>query len=59
LPNSAVINVAGKTAYMILISSESLCGEEDFRSPQLKKARLPAGKAGVFQAKKYRYGLDM
>jgi hypothetical protein len=59
LPKSVLIAYALKTADMISISSRGICGEDDFRCARLKKARLPAGTAGVFQAKKYRYGVDM
>ena len=38
---------------------EGICGEDDFRYQRLKKARIPAGMAGIFQTKNYGYGLDM
>jgi len=37
----------------ISISSGGLCGEDDFRRLELKKARLPARMAGVLQVEKY------
>jgi hypothetical protein len=52
LPNSAVINVAGKTADMICISSGGICGGDDFRCPRLKAASLLVGKAGGHQVEK-------
>jgi hypothetical protein len=38
LPNSALITDPEKTAYMISISSKGICGEEDFRFLEWKKA---------------------
>jgi len=58
LPKPSLISKPRKIAYMISISCVELCGEEDFRRRSWRNARLRAGTAGVFQAKKYRYGLD-
>jgi hypothetical protein len=44
---------------MTSISSRGICGEDNFRCPRLKEARLPAGKAGGHQVEKSRCDLDM
>jgi hypothetical protein len=59
LPNPSLITEPAKTAEMICISSKGFCGEDDCGYPRLKKARLPAGKAGSHQVEKSRYVLDM
>jgi hypothetical protein len=44
---------------MISISSKGICGENDFSRARLKEGRLSAGKAGIHQAEKSLYRLDM
>lgn len=41
------------------ISCAGICGEEDFGCQPLKKAILPAGKAGDHQVEKSRYVLGI
>ena len=59
LPNCSIITNRAKIADMISISSEGLCGVEDFRGPRLNGARLTVGKAGGHRVEKSRYALDM
>jgi hypothetical protein len=59
LPNPSLITEPAKTADMISISSKGICGEDGFGGQRLKKAIIPAGKAGGHQVKKSRYALDM
>ena len=42
LPDQKLIAKRQKTAAMISISSNSICGEDDSGFPGLKKARFPA-----------------
>jgi hypothetical protein len=56
LPDLKLIAKRQKTAGMVYISSKSLCGEDDFGCPRLKKA---AGKAGSHQVENSRYALNM
>jgi hypothetical protein len=59
LPPSTIIPSPAKIPDLISISCIGLCGEQDCRCRSWENARLLAGTAGVFQAKKYGYGLDI
>jgi len=56
---SAIITPPGKMPAFISLSGMGTCGEEDFRWRGWKKARLPVGMAGILQAKKAGYRLDI
>jgi hypothetical protein len=59
LPDPCLITESAKTAGLISISSQGLCGEEDFGCVGQKKAKIPAGMAGSLQAKKDEYPVNM
>lgn len=52
LPEATPIPKPEEVAAMILISSEGLRGEDDFKCQRLRKARLMAGMAGGHQVEK-------
>jgi hypothetical protein len=49
----------GKNPDKITISSEGICGEDDFRCPHAREAGLPFGKSEAYQVEKSRYALDL
>jgi hypothetical protein len=46
LSSISLITGPSKIARMIFISSQGICGEDDFKYPSLKEVRLLAGKNG-------------
>jgi hypothetical protein len=59
LPKLSFITDPEKTTDMVSLSCTNIRGEGDFRCRGQGNARLPAGTAGVFQTRKFRYGSNM
>jgi hypothetical protein len=52
LPNPSLINEPAKTADMISISFEDLCGEDDFRCLRLKRPGYRGEREGAIRSKR-------